>query len=127
MKALTKPLTWFLGLFNFGLWNLSDSIDSLVARLHFLGLKEQALDIARLTEQIEIQQEILILLDGLKFICMLVSLVVLIVANVDQLKKAYQWLKWKVAAPIFRFFYKFYVAARTTLKKLFNNLFKSKR
>lgn len=126
MKALTKPLTWFLSLFNFGLWNLSDTIDSLVARLHFLGLKEQAEDIARLTEQIEFQQDILIILDGFKFICMLVSLVVLVVANLDQLKKACKWLKWKVAAPIFRFCYKRYVATRTTLKKLFNNLFKSK-
>lgn len=69
---------------------MSDTIDSLDAKLHFIGLKEQAEDIARLTEQIEFQQHILVMLDGLKFICMLISLVVLIVANFDQLKKASQ-------------------------------------
>lgn len=104
MKVLSKPLTWILSLFNFGLFSLSDTIDSLVARLNFLGLKEQAEDIARLTEQIEFQQHILIILDGLKAVCMLISLVVLIVANLDQIKKASHWLKQKIAAPIFIFF-----------------------
>jgi ABC-type enterochelin transport system permease subunit len=125
MKVISKPLTWVLSLFNFGLYNLSDTIDSLVARLHFLGLKEQAEDIARLTEQIEFQQHILVMLDGLKFICMLVSLVVLIIANFDQLKKAYQWLKASILMVI-RFFYKMGLACIVGSKNLFYYLFKSK-
>lgn len=131
MKAFSKPLTWFLSLFNFGLWNLSDTIDSLVARLHFLGLKEQAEDIARLSAQIEFQQYILVVLDGLKFLCMLVSLIVLVIANSDQLNKAWSWLKQRIWQPFTNywcqtFLYKTYHALKVWLKTLFKNLFKSK-
>lgn len=126
MKVLSKPLTWILSLFNFGLYNLSDTIDSLVARLHFLGLKQQAEDIARLSEQIELQQHVLIMLDGLKFICMLISLVVLIVANLDQLKKACNWLRAKVVTPLVRFFSSIYLTIKVGVRKLFQNFLKSK-
>jgi len=119
MKSFSKPfVTWFLSLFNFGVYNLSDTIDSLIVRLRFLGLKEQAQDIARLTAQIELQQSTLIMLDGLKLVFMLISLVVLIVTNLDQISKAFNWGKQKWSS-CYKYLSKLLSAIKTAIKNLF--------
>jgi hypothetical protein len=94
MKTIPKSfITWFLGLFNVGVYSVSDKIDSLVLKLKLAGLKQHADTIASLTESIEYQQGIIIMLDGLKCACMIISLVVLIVTNKAEIKSTYQWFK----------------------------------
>lgn len=60
--------------FNVGMYQMSDGIDSLVLRLSRIGLEEEANKIVTLSEIIEYQQQIIILLDIIKCFCMLVPI-----------------------------------------------------
>jgi hypothetical protein len=94
MKTIPKLfIRWFLGLFNVGVYGVSDEIDSLVLKLKLEGLSRHADTIASLSNTIEHQQHIIILLDGLKSACMIISLLVLIVTNKAEIKSTYQWFK----------------------------------
>ncbi|BDS14547.1 hypothetical protein [Aureispira anguillae] len=67
MKAFfSKPITWLLTFFNVGIYNLSDGIDSLIMKLNFIGLHNHANTIITLSQSIEYQQGIIIILDTLK-------------------------------------------------------------
>lgn len=101
MKTLPKTIiTWFFGLFNIGIYSQSDALDSLVPKLKLVGLSKHADTIAALSKTIEHQQDIMILLDGIKCFVMVFSLGVLIATNQDVIKITCQWLK----NLLFRFF-----------------------
>ncbi len=93
MKELLKPIfTWFLGLFNVGIY-LTDEVDSLIHKLNFLGLKNQANEIVRLYQLIEQQSQVILMLDVIRTFLMLLSLVFLFIINYQAFIKAYNWLK----------------------------------
>ncbi|BDS12995.1 hypothetical protein [Aureispira anguillae] len=82
MKALFKVIARLIvPFFNVSLYQLSDGIDSLVLKLKFIGLKQQANRIMTLSEVIEYQQGVIILLDSVKCLFMLLSLVFFFLAN----------------------------------------------
>lgn len=99
MKALLKPLfTWFFSLFNVGMYLQSD-MDSIVLKLRRLDIQEQADRIADLYFQLQ-------LIETMKCVTMLLSLLALILANKDNIyysvcwlnrkqKQLYNWLKNK--------------------------------
>lgn len=94
MKALSKPfITWFLSLFNLGIYSVSDDIDSFIVRLKSKGLNDHANTIQTLSDTIEYQQSIIIVLDGIKCIFMVISLVLLILANQNQIQSLFASLK----------------------------------
>lgn len=132
MKDLSKPLTWFFTFLNIGVYNLSDSIDSLVIRLKFIGLKKQAETIATLTETIEYQQGIIILLDAFKCLFMLLSLVFLFLSNLETILKSFRWIRRKTRSTchfIRQLFLKIYHFFKTLFFKtisFFKTLFKIK-
>jgi hypothetical protein len=96
MKMLFKPLfNGILSLFNVGLY-LSDSVDSLIQRLNFLGLQNQANEIVRLYELIESQNQIILVLDAFRTFLMLLSLLFLFIINYQLFKRSYCWFKVKV-------------------------------
>ena len=97
MKEFFKPVfTWFCGLFPVGVYNLSDSIDSLIMKLRFIELKHQADEIVYLHQVIEEQQTILVVLDIVKCLFMLVSLVLLFLANGEEIKANFSWCYQKI-------------------------------
>ena len=94
MKTLPKKLaTWFFSLFNIGMYSQSDALDSLVPKLNLVGLNKHADTIEALSKTIEHQQDIIIMLDGVRCVIMLISLAVLIATNQDAIKATYQCLK----------------------------------
>jgi hypothetical protein len=96
MKELLKPIfTGILSLFNVGIY-LSDSVDSLIQKLNFVGLKSQANEIVRLYELIEYQNQIILALDALRTFLMFLSLLFLFIINYQLFKGAYHWMKKKV-------------------------------
>lgn len=87
-----KFINWLLASFNIGVYNLSDSIDTLVYKLRLLGLDKEAInairlsrDIEELTKQIERNQEVLATLDVVKLLFMLLSITLMILINQDTL------------------------------------------
>lgn len=120
MKALSKPLvTWLLSLFNVGVYSISDDIDSLIFRLNLAGLEKHANTILILSQSIEAQQSIIILLDSLKCVCMVISIVLLILANQQPIQAAYQWLKKQLLNTRL-----FWGNKTKTFRKFFTKLFK---
>lgn len=119
MKAIPKPLvTWFLSLFNVGMYSVSDGIDSLVMKLNLVGLSKHADTILTLSQTIEYQQSIMLLLDSFKCVCMVISLILLVLANKEILQSSYQWLK--------NYLFRFYLFLGRQFKCLihfFKNLF----
>lgn len=95
MKALQKPLNWLLTFFNVGVYNLSDTIDSLVQDLIFNGLKSQAEAIISLSQSIAHQQGIIIMLDTFKCLFMLISLVFFFMTNQAIICKSFKWIQSK--------------------------------
>lgn len=94
MKSIPKLLiSWLLSLFNIGMYSVSDDIDSLIIRLNHVGLKKHANTILNLSETIEYQQSVILLLDGLKCVCMVISLVLLTLANKEVIQSFWHWLK----------------------------------
>ncbi|BDS10967.1 hypothetical protein [Aureispira anguillae] len=82
MKEISKALfTWLVGLFNVGIYNLSDGMDSLLLALHKNGIERQANELLRLYQLVEHQQEILVILDVFKCLFMLISIVFLFIVN----------------------------------------------
>jgi hypothetical protein len=93
MKALLKPIfTGFFSLFNVGIY-LSDGVDSLIQKLNFLGLENQANEIVRLYELIEFQTQVILMLDALRTFLMLLSLLFLLVINYQLFKRCFFWFK----------------------------------
>ena len=89
MKEALKPLlTWLCSLFNFGAY-MSDSLDSLVSQLRSLELEHQANKIVLLYQNLEFYEY------G-RFVMMLISVLVLLIANVDALYKAFCWLYQRI-------------------------------
>ena len=121
MKEFLKPVfTWFCGLFPVGVYNLSDSIDSLIMKLRFIELKHQADEIVYLHQVIEEQQAILVVLDLCKCLFMLLSLVLLFLANCEEIKANINWCIQKIKR-IFNFI-------KTQLTTFYSNLkFKKKQ
>ncbi|WP_052600213.1 hypothetical protein [Aureispira sp. CCB-QB1] len=96
MKAFfSKPITWLLTFFNVGIYNLSDGIDSLILKLNFIGLNDHANTIITLSQSIEYQQGIIIMLDTLKCLFMLISLVFFFMTNQELICKSFKWLYHK--------------------------------
>ena len=82
MKAVAKAiLTWFVGLFNVGLYKMTDGMDSLVLSLVRNGVEEQANELIRLYQLVEYQQEILVILDVFKCLLMVISILFLFIVN----------------------------------------------
>lgn len=82
MKALTKAVfTWFVSLFNVGLYKMTDNIDSLVLALMKNGVEQQANELIRLYQLVEYQQEILVILDLFKCLFMVISILFLFIVN----------------------------------------------
>lgn len=82
MKALTKAIfTWFVSLFNVGLYKMTDGIDSLVLSLMRNGVEEQANELIRLYQLVEYQQDILVILDLFKCLFMVISILFLFIVN----------------------------------------------
>ena len=95
MKELLKPIfTGILSLFNLGIY-CSDGVDSLIQKLNFLGLENQANEIVRLYELIEYQNQIILTLDALRTFLMFLSLLFLFVINYPLFKRSYSWCKNK--------------------------------
>lgn len=89
MKEALKPLfTWICSLFNVGVY-LADGVDSLVAQLRSLELENQANKIVLLYQNLEFYEY------G-RFVMMLISVLVLLIANVDSLYEACCWLGQQV-------------------------------
>ena len=104
MKELSKPiLTWLLGLFNVGVYNLSDNIDSLVFKLRLMALEGQAEKIISLHQIIEAQQQTMVVLDGVKCLFMLLSLVLLFFTNQVTILNNLRWCYLKIKS-FFSFF-----------------------
>jgi hypothetical protein len=95
MKAFSKPITWLLTFFNVGMYQLSDGIDSLIMKLRFGGLQSHADTIISLSQSIEHQQGIIIMLDALKCLFMLISLVFFFITNKDAICKFFKWFYTK--------------------------------
>ena len=95
MKLLQKFSTWLLTCFNVGVYNLSDSIDTLVHQLRLLGLKDYANTIIQLSQDIEHQQGIIIMLDTIKCLLMVLSLVLLYLTNQHLICKSILQIKNK--------------------------------
>lgn len=82
MKALFKAcFTYLLSFFNIGLYQLGDSMDSLVLDLYRNGVEEQANELIKLYQAVEYHQGILILLDSVKCLLMLLSLLFLLLLH----------------------------------------------
>lgn len=82
MKALTKAVfTWFVSLFNVGLYQLNDGMDSLVLSLIRNGLEEQANELVYLYQLVEYQQEIIVILDAFKCLIMMISVLFVFIVN----------------------------------------------
>jgi hypothetical protein len=82
MKEILKAMfTWFVGLFNIGLYKMTDGIDSLALALMKNGVEKQANELIRLYQLVEYQQEILILLDVFKCLFMVISILFLFIVN----------------------------------------------
>lgn len=93
MRELFKPFfTWFLGLFNVGLYRLSDNIDSLILYLYQSGLENQANELVHLYKLVEYQQGVLIILDTFKCFFMLLSLLLLFAANQEAVIRFFYWI-----------------------------------
>lgn len=96
MKAFSKPITWLLTFFNVGLYQLSDGIDSLILKLKFTGLQNHADTIIILSQSIEHQQGIMIMLDTIKCLFMLISLVFFFVTNQTIISTSFKWFQTKI-------------------------------
>jgi hypothetical protein len=82
MKAFTKTIfTWITSLFNFGLYQLNDGMDSLVLSMMKNGVEQQANELIHLYQLVEYQQEILIILDAFKCLFMVISILFLFIVN----------------------------------------------
>lgn len=82
MKELTKAIyTWFVGLFNVGLYRMNDGIDSLITELMRNGVERQANELIHLYQLVEYQQEILIILDVFKCLFMVISILFVFILN----------------------------------------------
>lgn len=82
MKELTKAVfTWFFGLFNVGLYKMTNGMDSLVLALMKNGVEKQANELIHLYQLVEYQQEILVILDVFKCLLMVISIFVLFIVN----------------------------------------------
>lgn len=82
MKAFIKTIfTWIAGLFNVGLYKMTDGLDSLVLVLMKNGVEKQANELIRLYQLVEYQQEILIILDVFKCLFMVISILFLFIVN----------------------------------------------
>jgi hypothetical protein len=82
MKAFTKTIfTWITSLFNFGLYQLNDGMDSLVLSMMKNGVEQQANELIHLYQLVEYQQEILILLDVFKCLFRGISTLFLFIVN----------------------------------------------
>ena len=104
MKEAIKHLaTWVLGLFNIGMYNLSDDVDSIIAHIRFLGLEQQANELVRLHSELEIQTGMLIMLDIIKCFLMLLSILILIITNYEQTKTAFYWAYTQISKPYYFF------------------------
>jgi hypothetical protein len=95
MKAFSKPITWLLTFFNVGVYQLSDGIDSLIMKLKFTGLENHADTIIVLSQSIEEQQGIMIMLDTVKCLFMLISLVFFFITNQAIICSSLKWLQIK--------------------------------
>ena len=96
MKAFSKPITWLLTFFNVGVYQLSDGIDSLIFKLKFTGLENHADTIIILSQSIEQQQGIMILLDSFKCLFMLISLVFFFITNQAVICSSFKWFQSKI-------------------------------
>jgi hypothetical protein len=82
MKAFTKTIfNWIASLFNFGLYQLNDGMDSLVLSMMKNGVEQQANELIHLYQLVEYQQEILIILDVFKCLFMFISILFLFIVN----------------------------------------------
>jgi hypothetical protein len=81
MKAFSKPTTWLLTFFNVGVYQFSDGIDSLVFKLKLIGLQNHANTIITLSQSIEHQQDMIVMLDSIKCLFLLISLVFVFITN----------------------------------------------
>jgi len=102
MKALQKTLNWLITSFNVGVYNLSDTIDSLMQELFNVGLQNHAESIILLSERIGYQQSLIVCLDVLKCLFMLIYLVFFFMTNQAIICKSLKWLQSK-----FKQFYSF--------------------
>jgi hypothetical protein len=96
MKAFSKPITWLLTFFNVGVYQLSDGIDSLIMQLKFTGLQNHADTIIILSQSIEQQQGIMIMLDSFKCLFMLISLVFFFITNKAIICSSFRWFQTKL-------------------------------
>ena len=104
MKEIVKPiLSWFLGLFNFGVY-MDDGIDSLLIALRHLELEEQANEIVRTYYTIQF-------LVWAKFMLMFLTVIFLYIANQGVIRQAAFWL-WSKTKRAWQAFKK-------TIQKLF--------
>jgi len=96
MKAFSKPITWLLTFFNVGVYQLSDGIDSLIMKLKFTELENHADTIIILSQSIEQQQGIMIMLDTIKCLFMLISLVFFFMTNQVLIGNSFKWFQIKI-------------------------------
>lgn len=82
MKEILKAMfAWFVGLFNIGLYKMTNGIDSLVLSLMKNEMEQQANKIIHLYQLVEYQQEILIILDLFKCLFMVISILFVFIVN----------------------------------------------
>ena len=92
---LLKPLfNGILSLFNVGLY-LSDSVDSLIQKLAFVGLENQANKIVHLYELMEDQNQLMLILDSFRTFLMLLSLIFIFIINYQLFEHSFDWMKRK--------------------------------
>jgi hypothetical protein len=96
MKAFSKPITWLLTFFNVGVYQLSDGIDSLIMKLKVIGLQNHANTIITLSQSIEHQQDMIIMLDSIKCLFMLISLVFFFITNQALICNSFKWFQLKI-------------------------------
>lgn len=94
MKDVLKPiLTWLLGLFNVGVYQMSDEVDSIAQILFRLNLEEHANEVLIIQHSIEHQQHIIVCLNVIKCGLMLLSLLFLYLANSHEIHRFFWWCK----------------------------------
>jgi hypothetical protein len=96
MKAFSKPITWLLTSFNVGVYQLSDTIDSLMQQLFEVGLQNHAESIIFLSQRIAYQQTLIVGLDVLKCLFMLISLVFFFITNKAVICSSFRWFQTKI-------------------------------
>ena len=88
-------MSWFLGIINFGLY-ASDGMNELLDKLKKLDLEVQANELNYLYKQMLIWEQF-------KFILMLVSILFLFAANIEQIRKIVAFIITNIFQPILSF------------------------